>query len=377
MVIKNKIIGYGIVLCLLCGLLSAQSVLFDDLSHVHDPESWGDQLDTLSAYGMEVHFTSDEGWSNIIDMEMLWIQSPHYDSIYSDDEIRLFQEYSRNGGKILIGVAMDNEPGLMQPILQLLNNQGWHTTLDLFNIPDYHTFGEFLRGTVGSLFVEIPPITNDVNTARFFAPSGISCGNNAFPFAFAQNYYDRPVAAISFPFLDEGNCSSYVILVSGNHEWENGEIEEVAWRNHRWRVSESEDNSTDTYIFARNILLTLAGVEGYEFDPCAFADSMLVPEPSTFCSAAPNPFTPNGDGIHDEAKFEFPGLGEVPGTIKIFTLGNLRVRTIEVPTGSGAKEAAKWDGRDDSGAPMRQGIYLYTIRAEGRIKCDGTITLAR
>jgi hypothetical protein len=361
-----------VVICAisLCLLLPAEllgiGILFDDLSDIHDPEeAWSYQFDTLATYGVEIHYTSNENWSNIMDMEMVWIQSPHPDSIYSDEEVSLFQAYVRNGGKILIGIAKDYGPGLMEPYNRLLGDTGWQTTMGLFNLPDYCTYGEFQTVAIGSLFAELPPITNSVNTARFFAPAGISCGYNAFPFAFAQNYYDRPVTAISFPFFEEGNCSSYVILVSGNHEWEN--------------VSVAYAESTDTYIFARNILLTMAGVPGYEFDPCAFAESVLVPEIETvsLCQRTPNPFTPNGDGINDEVEFEFPGLSEVEGVIKIFTLGNLRVRTIEVPAGWSAKETAVWDGTDNAGAPLREGIYLYIIRSEGRIKCKGTVTLAR
>ena len=110
-----------------------------------------------------------------------------------------------------------------------------------------------------------------------------------------------------------------------------------------------------------------------------YAGNITIPcdSPLYLCQRTPNPFTPNGDGINDEAEFEFPGLGEVEGVIKIFTLGNLRVRTIEIPAGWSAKETAIWDGTDNAGAPLREGIYLYTIRSEGRIKCKGTVTLAR
>jgi len=110
-----------------------------------------------------------------------------------------------------------------------------------------------------------------------------------------------------------------------------------------------------------------------------YAGSITIPcdMPYYPCTRIPNPFTPNDDGIYDEVEFTFPGIGENEGVIKIFTLGNLKVRTIEVPAGAGAKEIATWDGTDNAGEPLLQGIYLYIIKSQGRIICKGTITLVR
>ncbi|MFP4458852.1 MAG: hypothetical protein ACLFSQ_04630 [Candidatus Zixiibacteriota bacterium] len=51
-------------------------------------------------------------------------------------------------------------------------------------------------------------------------PSVLSCGDNAFPFAFADDYYTQPVAAISYPFIEEDNCSTFIVVITGTHSWE-------------------------------------------------------------------------------------------------------------------------------------------------------------
>jgi len=95
------------------------------------------------------------------------------------------------------------------------------------------------------------------------------------------------------------------------------------------------------------------------------------------CSRQPNPFTPNGDGVNDYCQFMFPGLGVRDATIKIYDVRNVLVRTLEVARGRKAKEDSRWDGRDNAGNPVPQGVYLYVIESEGEILCDGTVTVAR
>ena len=84
---------------------------------------------------------------------------------------------------------------------------------------------------------------------------------------------------------------------------------------------------------------------------------------------APNPFTPNGDGINDAAEFRFQ-LYDVSVqrelTIDIYDLAGRRIRRLErlnVIRGlfdQGA-DVPEWDGRDDEGQQVAPGNYIYRI----------------
>lgn len=91
----------------------------------------------------------------------------------------------------------------------------------------------------------------------------------------------------------------------------------------------------------------------------------------------PNPFTPNDDLINDYCQFTFPSLYYAKGTIYIFDLHSVLVRTIEIDAGLSAKEAAQWDGRDENNRSLPQGLYLYVIEVDDEIVCDGTVVIAR
>jgi len=95
------------------------------------------------------------------------------------------------------------------------------------------------------------------------------------------------------------------------------------------------------------------------------------------CERFPNPITPNFDAINDFAQFEFDGIFVKPARIHIFDIHGHEIRTINVPAGLSAKQHARWDGTDDDGNPVPEGVYIYTIEVAGEVVCEGTVTVAR
>jgi len=325
--------------------LLAQEVLFDDVNNHHPGRTeWSYLLDTLSSYAT-VHYVADEGWSNIMDMDMVWIFSPHYS--YDTATKLLMQDYVRGGGVIFIG---DLSQTGYSALNNLLLDTGWETTMAIVPSGQYLTW---------SCVLELAPLTNGIVTTHHSSARIISCGENSFALALGNCIDSKPVVAISYPFSSVDNCSSFVLLFTGAHSWEN----ECMIRSEHFRL-------------AKNILFCAAGLPGYELEPCA------TPEiPDDFyghgCLRYPNPFTPNNDAINDFIQFAFDNIGQSEGTIYIYNIHGHEVKQIPIPTGAGAKEAAQWDGCDNNGNDLPQGLYVYIIESGGEIVCEGTTVIAR
>jgi gliding motility-associated-like protein len=85
----------------------------------------------------------------------------------------------------------------------------------------------------------------------------------------------------------------------------------------------------------------------------------------------PRKFTPNGDGINDRVRFAFNLLqltNEAPLNVRLFDLSGRLLKVVH----DGGQESGKlnffWDGRDESGALVAPGIYLYRIEIEAEEK---------
>ncbi len=84
----------------------------------------------------------------------------------------------------------------------------------------------------------------------------------------------------------------------------------------------------------------------------------------------PPVFTPNGDGVNDQAGIEFSVFrleGSQTLQVQVFTLAGFSVRNLsqerQAPSGEYRLE---WDGRDVGGRLVPPGIYLVRLRVEGQ-----------
>jgi len=83
---------------------------------------------------------------------------------------------------------------------------------------------------------------------------------------------------------------------------------------------------------------------------------------------APNPFSPNGDGVNDEISFRFRVFKvntERAVEVTIHALGGRKIAGLleQRPSASGEYEIA-WDGRDEDGGHVAPGIYIARIRVD-------------
>ena len=74
----------------------------------------------------------------------------------------------------------------------------------------------------------------------------------------------------------------------------------------------------------------------------------------------PNPF-PSGADAGTHIMFQLPVSAAV--TVDVFTVGGRRIRSLgEMPCAAGANEIY-WDGRDEQGDELANGVYLFRIHA--------------
>lgn len=84
----------------------------------------------------------------------------------------------------------------------------------------------------------------------------------------------------------------------------------------------------------------------------------LTPDVETY--AYPNPFSPRFDITR--IRYAIPGPSATV-TLEVFDFGMQRVRTIlrDAPRGGLGEHDEIWDGRDDSGQRVRNGVYFYRL----------------
>ena len=99
--------------------------------------------------------------------------------------------------------------------------------------------------------------------------------------------------------------------------------------------------------------------------PSVLAEGQLLGQ----VQAAPNPFTPNGDGINDEAIIHYSLLAlssPRPVEVALYDLSGRRVRVLFAGEEANGRYTDKlWDGRDDQGQPVPPGLYMARVFVSG------------
>ena len=85
-------------------------------------------------------------------------------------------------------------------------------------------------------------------------------------------------------------------------------------------------------------------------------------------------FTPNGDEINDEINFVFENPKESIASGEIYDITGAVIASMV--KGQNNENSLMWDGRNNDGEIADKGVYIYQIKAEGKI-INGTVILAK
>lgn len=94
-----------------------------------------------------------------------------------------------------------------------------------------------------------------------------------------------------------------------------------------------------------------------------------------YAEVVPRVFSPNGDGVNDEAAFEFTVIrvsDNSPAEVTVYDLSGRPVRHLaEQRAVSTGPRSLRWDGRDDAGQRVAPGIYYARLRVATEISGAG------
>ena len=104
-------------------------------------------------------------------------------------------------------------------------------------------------------------------------------------------------------------------------------------------------------------------------DPVAEGDDLSVTTRVAdnrihFLEVAPTPFTPNGDGVNDQAIviYDIVNLtGGTPVSVQVYDLAGRLRRVLYSDLDIGGRYQRVWDGADDNGQMLAPGIYLVRV----------------
>jgi len=84
-----------------------------------------------------------------------------------------------------------------------------------------------------------------------------------------------------------------------------------------------------------------------------------------------NPFSPDGDGIRDTVKFLFTLSAAADAELTVYNLAGRRIYKAEKTGVTAELETLfEWNGRDDSGDRVKNGLYFYRLSADSGEKED-------
>lgn len=82
---------------------------------------------------------------------------------------------------------------------------------------------------------------------------------------------------------------------------------------------------------------------------------------------APNPFTPNGDGINDQMTISYDLLhliADVPVSLKVYDLTGKQAAELSVENNQSGRHLVSWDGRNAQGEHLPPGLYVLQVEVE-------------